>query len=136
MDNTETDLIVRTFEVMEPGDSLMLSGGTFPGEGEQAVVQLNIEHIIPYMNVFNTAVGNRDGINRHPARDNPLGIEGRHIEETLRRGQARFKFDNETPEFRVATKLGLLGEIEVDMIAIGPNLRPAFYFVTKPRLDS
>lgn len=127
------ELIIRTFEVIEPGDCLMLTGGTFPGQNEEATVQINVAHIIPYMNVFATALGNRHEADKHPIRDNPLGFTEEHAEEVMKRNDGRFRFDAADPWFRAATKVALLGEIEVDMVAIGANIQPDFYFVTKPK---
>ncbi len=127
------ELIIRTFEVIEPGDCLMLTGGTFPGQNDEATVQIDVAHIFPFMNVFATALGNRKQADEHPVRDNPLGITDEHAEETMKRNDSRFRFDAADPWFRVASRAALLGEIEVDMVAVGANIQPDFYFVTKPK---
>lgn len=126
------DLFEQTFEIMRPGDCLIVVGGTFPGAGEEATVTLDLQGIVPVVDIFRTAAGTRAIDDEKVPYDNPLAPDPPKLDVTLHRKEGRFRFDAEDTWFRMGRRLGMIADHEVDIILVGEGFDPDFCFIAKP----
>lgn len=130
---THNELFVETFEIMQPGDCLMIAGGTFPGLNETAEAELDLRNIYPFMNVFYCGLGSRERMDKYPIRSNPIESAEDKILVPIERNSKRFGFDPGDEWFRFGKGAGVIGGKVIDFVTLGAGLDPDFYFVSKPQ---
>ncbi len=126
----EQDLFRQTFEIMNTGDCLMIAGGTFPGEGVQTDVTIDLKSIIPIIDIVRGS-GDKPTKNTSALYDNPLNPDEPWVELELLRKEGRFRFDTEDSWLRIGRGLGVIADHEVDLVLVG-QLTPDFYLLAKP----
>ena len=121
------ELFSRTMDVMVPGDTLMILGGTFPGPEDSAEIELGMQAIIPMLQIVT-------GSDNYPTRPNLFIGEEDPITLTLSRGGKKFGQDygERGPDMTYGKRAGLILDLTVDLIVINPMTRDEFYFVGKP----
>lgn len=130
MTTPERDIFAETLAIMNPGDCLLMVGGTFPGQNEEGVISLHIADIMPFMNVFYSGLGKRESAAKHPEYKNPIDITEEAVEVTLKRSEKRFRFDHADPWFRYGKRIATVGAEVVDLVIVDSGR--TIYFLSKP----
>lgn len=118
------ELFEKTLAVMEPGDTLMVMGGTLAEPGAAAEIKLGMQTIIPVL--FHVAKDKA----AYPWRLNPYVCEEDPTGIMLARNDVRFAHDfGDGPAIGFAKAGGVILGQTVDLLQIGFN---DFFFVGKP----
>lgn len=132
----ESELFLETFEVMDPGEHLIVVRGMLPAQNTSEEVQLDLGGFIPTLNLFHWSIGDRTGAEKYPVRDNPLDVvDNSLVTVTLERGDGRFKFDPEEMQFRYGKRIAAILDQVIDMILIDSLGSGSYCFVGKPTED-
>ncbi|HSX45098.1 MAG TPA: hypothetical protein VLF39_03270 [Candidatus Saccharimonadales bacterium] len=117
---------------MEPGESVIVTGGTFPGRNERSELKLDLTQFMPIKYVLYTGLGDAQAAAENPVRPNPLGLIEDSVPAIFERTDKRFAFDPGDEWLRYGKHVGSIAGQVIDMILIGSSFTPDFYFVTKP----
>lgn len=121
--STDTSLIERAFEALEPGEVLFITGGTFPGQNESANIEVGLKNVVHVQWLVSQTP-------EKPPRTIPVaeevGVES--VEVELNRGEKRFGFDPDDMWFRYGKGVGEIAGIGVDVVIVDGD-RASAYFI-------
>lgn len=121
------ELFLETMRSMNDGDTLMIMGGTFPGQSEQTEIKIGLGHIIPVLHIVT-------GREQYAPRPNPLVTDPNEVIDVLaERNDKRFGQDygESGPDITYGKAAGTILGLTVDFWILNPLAPNSFYFVGK-----
>lgn len=122
------DILKDTFEAIQPGDSLQLVGGIFPGQGETELVIVRFGQVVP---ILHLALTGMDSAQDNPPYPNPLGADIPDTEVELERIPGRIVHEAAEAWFGMGKRLGRIGLVAATITVLGFGSK-SDYYLTKP----